>query len=58
MRFQQKVAIITGGNSGIGKEVARRFVAEGGLVVVNGRNPGGAGWGAPRAERNLQWHGR
>jgi NAD(P)-dependent dehydrogenase (short-subunit alcohol dehydrogenase family) len=38
MRFQEKVAIVTGGNSGIGKEVARRFVAEGGLVVVNGRN--------------------
>src|SRR3984893_13744543 len=38
MRFEEKVAIVTGGNSGIGKEVARRFVAEGGLVVVNGRN--------------------
>lgn len=38
MRFQGKVAIVTGGNSGMGKEVARRFVAEGGLVVVNGRD--------------------
>jgi NAD(P)-dependent dehydrogenase (short-subunit alcohol dehydrogenase family) len=38
MRFKERVAIVTGGNSGIGKEVARRFVAEGGLVVVNGRN--------------------
>src|SRR2546428_10544961 len=38
MRFERKVAIVTGGNSGIGKEVARRFVAEGGSVVVNGRN--------------------
>jgi NAD(P)-dependent dehydrogenase (short-subunit alcohol dehydrogenase family) len=38
MRFPNKVAIVTGGNSGIGKEAARRFVAEGGLVVVNGRN--------------------
>src|ERR1700724_590252 len=38
MRFEDRVAIVTGGNSGIGKEVARRFVAEGGLVVVNGRN--------------------
>ncbi len=38
MRFQRKVAIVTGGNSGIGKEVARRFLAEGGRVVVNGRN--------------------
>ena len=38
MRFEDKVAVVTGGNSGIGKEVARRFVAEGGSVVVNGRN--------------------
>jgi NAD(P)-dependent dehydrogenase (short-subunit alcohol dehydrogenase family) len=38
MRFHGKVAIVTGGNSGMGKEVARRFVKEGGLVVVNGRN--------------------
>jgi len=30
--------IVTGGNSGMGKEVARRFVAEGGQVVVNGRD--------------------
>ncbi|WP_271574399.1 SDR family NAD(P)-dependent oxidoreductase [Bradyrhizobium sp. CCBAU 11361] len=37
MRFQDKVAIVTGGSSGIGKEVATRFVAEGGSVVVNGR---------------------
>src|SRR5215469_10435750 len=38
MRFQDKVAIITGGGSGIGKEVATRFVAEGGSVVINGRD--------------------
>ena len=38
MRFQDKVAIVTGGNSGIGKEVAARFVAEGGSVVINGRD--------------------
>jgi NAD(P)-dependent dehydrogenase (short-subunit alcohol dehydrogenase family) len=29
---------VTGGASGIGKEVATRFVAEGGSVVVNGRD--------------------
>ena len=37
MRFQDKVAIVTGGASGMGKEVAIRFVAEGGSVVINGR---------------------
>ena len=38
MRFQDKVAIVTGGASGMGKEVASRFVAEGGSVIVNGRD--------------------
>ncbi|MDY7096544.1 MAG: SDR family oxidoreductase [Pseudomonadota bacterium] len=37
-RFENKVGIVTGGGSGIGQEVARRFVAEGGLVVLNGRD--------------------
>ena len=40
MRFQDKIAIVTGGGSGMGKEVATRFVAEGGSVVVNGRDVG------------------
>jgi NAD(P)-dependent dehydrogenase (short-subunit alcohol dehydrogenase family) len=38
MRFQDKVAIVTGGTSGIGKEVAIRFVADGGSVVIIGRD--------------------
>lgn len=38
MRFVNKVAAVTGGGSGIGEEVARRFVAEGGAVVINGRD--------------------
>lgn len=38
MRFEGKVAAITGGGSGIGLEVGRRLVAEGGKVVLNGRS--------------------
>ena len=35
MRFGDKIAIVTGGGSGMGKETAARFVAEGGSVVIN-----------------------
>lgn len=36
--FEGKTALVTGGGSGIGKEVAARFVAAGGAVVINGRD--------------------
>lgn len=36
-RFEGKVALITGGGTGIGAAAARRIAAEGGKVVVTGR---------------------
>ncbi len=37
MRFDDKVAVITGGSSGIGLAAAQRFVAEGAYVFITGR---------------------
>ena len=37
-RLQDKVTVITGGTSGLGEATARRFSAEGALVVISGRN--------------------
>jgi NAD(P)-dependent dehydrogenase (short-subunit alcohol dehydrogenase family) len=37
--LQGKVAVVTGGNSGIGLAVARAFHAHGASVVIAGRNP-------------------
>ncbi|MCP5146345.1 MAG: SDR family oxidoreductase [Gammaproteobacteria bacterium] len=39
MRFENKVVVIFGGNSGIGLASAKAFAAEGAQVVITGRNP-------------------
>lgn len=38
-RFEGKVALVTGGGTGIGAAAARRIAAEGGKVIVTGRRP-------------------
>jgi NAD(P)-dependent dehydrogenase (short-subunit alcohol dehydrogenase family) len=39
MRFTNKVAVVIGGNSGIGRAAAVAYAAEGAQVVITGRDP-------------------
>lgn len=39
MRFRDRIAVVLGGNSGIGLEAAKGFAAEGARVVITGRDP-------------------
>ena len=39
-KLEGKVAVITGGNSGIGLATARRFVADGAYLFITGRRQG------------------
>ncbi|MFI8165591.1 SDR family oxidoreductase [Streptomyces sp. NPDC085931] len=39
MDLSNRTVLIVGGTSGIGRELARRFAAEGSVVIVGGRNP-------------------
>lgn len=38
MRLKGKIAVIPGGTSGIGKEIALGFIKEGATVIVASRN--------------------
>ena len=36
-KLNNKIAVVTGGNSGIGLATAKRFAAEGAQVIITGR---------------------
>ena len=38
-KLKDKIAVITGGTTGMGLATAKRFAAEGATVIVTGRNP-------------------
>lgn len=52
MRFQGKVALITGASKGIGRATALRFGREGGAAIVNGRDAAAIAAVVNEIERN------